>query len=196
MRWLSDGVAAEIITEKFAPRTVRDLLAQGLAALDLDLLVLPAENRKKRLLIADMDSTLITIECIDELADLVGLKSEVAAITERAMAGSMDFTQALKARVRLLEGVPEEAISELIAERIQLMDGALELVATMRAHTAKTAIVSGGFTLFCDYVAKLLGVDTHQANRLEVKDGKLTGKLEGAIIDPKGQGRNLAPALP
>ena len=166
---------------------VRDLIPTEFSGLGIDVFVLPATNRRKRLLVADMDSTLITIECVDELADLIGKKSEVAAITELAMAGVLDFESALRQRVSLLEGVPETAADQVISERLRLMPGAIELAATMRAHGARTAVVSGGFTLFTTHVARMLGLDFQSANRLEIIDGRLTGRLSGPIIGPRAK---------
>ncbi|MCB1833923.1 MAG: phosphoserine phosphatase SerB, partial [Geminicoccaceae bacterium] len=185
LRWLAEGRAAEIVTETMTPRTARDLVARDLEALGMDVLVLPAGGRRKSLLVADMDSTLITIECIDELADTIGLRAEVASITERAMAGGLDFASALVERVALLEGVPETAVEEVIRERLKLTPGAEALIATMRANGAMTALVSGGFTLFSAHVAQRLGLDVHRANRLEIRNGRLTGRLLGEIVDPR-----------
>ncbi|MEZ5823950.1 MAG: phosphoserine phosphatase SerB [Geminicoccaceae bacterium] len=187
VRWLAEGRAAELLTEEMDPRTVKDLVARDLDALGMDLLVLQAEGRRKALMVADMDSTLITIECIDELADMIGMRGEVAAITEKAMAGLLDFESALVERVALLEGVAETAIEEVIRERLKLMPGASALVSTMRAHGAMTALVSGGFTAFTAHVAARLGLDIHRSNRLEVRNGRLTGRIEGDIVGPRAK---------
>ena len=125
---------------------------------------------------------MITIECIDELADSVGIKAEVAEITRRAMNGELDFASALEARVALLEGVPESAIREICASRLALNPGARTLVRTMRANGAATLLVSGGFTAFTAYVAELAGFERHQGNRLEIKDGRLTGRVLPPIL--------------
>ena len=145
-------------------------------ALGIDLNLLPDDGRRKRLLLADMDSTMIGQECIDELADLAGVGPQVAVITEAAMRGEIDFEGALEARVALLDGLPEAAIGRVIAERLTLMPGAETLVATMRAHGDYAALVSGGFTAFTSWVASRLHFDEHRANRLEVADGRLTGR--------------------
>ena len=136
----------------------------------------------KRLLIADMDSTIIRVECIDELADFAGVKPEVAAITERAMRGELDFEAALDARVALLAGLPEAVLSECYAERVRLNPGARTLVRTMAALGAATALVSGGFSYFTARVAAEAGFARNQANTLLVADGRLTGKVARPIL--------------
>jgi phosphoserine phosphatase len=131
-----------------------------------------------------MDSTIITIECIDELADFSGLKAEVAAVTRRAMNGELDFAAALEARVALLAGLPDAALDEVIRERLRLMPGAVTLVRTMRARAgALTALVSGGFTAFTGHVRELCGFDLDEANRLEIADGRLTGRIVPPLRD-------------
>jgi phosphoserine phosphatase len=142
--------------------------------------IVPAENRRKRLLIADMDSTIIGCECIDELADMAGIKPKVAAITERAMRGKLDFPAALRARVALLKGLPLEALARVNAERVRLNKGARALTATMRANGAHTLLVSGGFTFFTTRVAADAGFEENQGNRL-LDDGKT---LTGAVGEP------------
>ena len=149
----------------------------------VDIVIQPDdEHRRKRLLIADMDSTMIGQECIDELADFAGVKPEVAAITERAMLGEIAFEPALRARVALLKGLPARIVDEVIASRITLTPGARTLVATMRAHGAKAALVSGGFTLFTAKIAAQLGFHNSQANDLIVRDGHLTGEVAEPIL--------------
>jgi len=148
----------------------------------LDVNVVPAANRRKRLLIADMDSTIIGCECIDELADHVGLKPKVAAITERAMRGELDFPSALRERVALLKGLPLDALAQVYAERVRLNPGARELTATMRAHGAHTVLVSGGFTYFTQRVAEKAGFETQQGNRLGDDGRALTGRVEEPIL--------------
>ena len=129
------------------------------------MVVQPAARRRKRLFVADMDSTMIGQECIDELADYVGLKAQVAAITERAMRGEIAFEPALRERVALLEGLAASVVDEVIAERIRLTPGGRTLVATMRANGAYTCLVSGGFTPFTDRVAAMIGFDENQRQR-------------------------------
>ena len=135
------------------------------------------------LFVSDMDSTMIGQECIDELADFAGLKPQIAAITERAMQGELDFEAALRERVRLLAGLDEGAIARCLAERIRPMPGAKTLVATLKAKGCHTVLVTGGFHQFADPVAAQLGFEHVVANRLEVKDGALTGGLVGGIVD-------------
>ena len=147
----------------------------------IDIVVQPAAARRKKLFLADMDSTMIRQECIDELADYVGLKADVAAITERAMRGDIAFEPALRERVALLEGLPISVIEEVLRDRIRLTPGGKTLVATMRANGAVTCMVSGGFTLFTDPIAAMIGFDKSRANRLTLVDGH---KLAGKVADP------------
>ena len=155
--WVEPGVAADL---PFIGLGLRDARAVVEAALDeADVIVQPARDRAKRLLIADMDSTMITVECIDELADYAGIKAEVAAVTEAAMRGELDFVAALDARVALLKGLPAATVDRCYAERVHLMPGAVALVRTMRAHGAYTVLVSGGFTSFADRVAAAIGFE-------------------------------------
>ncbi len=153
------------------------------AATDVDLALLP-DRRRRRLLISDMDSTMITVECIDELADFAGVKTEVAAITRHAMAGELGFEDSLRERVRLLEGLSVDVIDQVYRERVRFMPGARTLVQTMRRFGAHTALVSGGFVPFAERVAEALGFEDIVANRLEEKDGRLTGKVLAPITGP------------
>lgn len=147
-----------------------------------DINVVPEANRRKKLLIADMDSTIIVCECLDELADMAGLKPEVSAITERAMRGEIEFEAALRERVALLKGLPLDALIRTLRERVQLNAGARALVATMKAHGATTLLVSGGFAFFTSHVARDVGFDGHQANVL-LHDGEfLTGEVAEPIL--------------
>jgi phosphoserine phosphatase len=148
----------------------------------VDIAIVPAGARRKKLLLADMDSTMIGQECIDELADMVGLKDHVSAITERAMRGEIAFEPALRERVALLKGLPVSVIDEVIANRITLMPGARTLIATMRANAAHTVLVSGGFSLFTREVAEMIGFDENHANTLLVEDGKLTGTVDEPVL--------------
>ncbi|HRO10610.1 HAD-IB family phosphatase, partial [Amaricoccus sp.] len=154
----------------------------GLAVPGCDANIVPAEGRRKRILVADMDSTIIGVECIDELADFAGFKAEVAAITEAAMRGELDFEAALTARVGLLQGLPAGVLEECYAERVRLNPGARTLVATMAALGAETALVSGGFTYFSERVAQAAGFARHQANELLIADGALTGDVARPIL--------------
>lgn len=148
----------------------------------VDVVVQPAAGRRRRLLVADMDSTMITVECIDELADYAGLKPQIACVTEAAMRGELDFEQALDARVALLGGLEESAIDRCLAERVALTPGATVLVRTMRAHGARTVLVSGGFTRFAEPVGAWIGFDRVIANRLMVEGGRLTGTVARPIV--------------
>lgn len=139
------------------------------------------------LVVMDMDSTLISIECIDEIADMQGLKPQVAAITESAMRGEIEFAESLTRRVALLEGLDESALQRVYDERLQLNPGAQKLIDTLKAHNIKTMLVSGGFTFFTDRLKPLIGLDYTHANTLEVRDGKLTGKVLGKILDAQGK---------
>jgi phosphoserine phosphatase len=134
------------------------------------------------MLICDMDSTIITVECIDEIADFAGVKKKVAAITERAMRGELDFPAALNERVLLLKGLDEAVLSQVYDERVTFMPGARELVATMRANGAYTVLVSGGFDFFTSRVREALGFHADFSNRLEIEAGKLTGKVMPPIL--------------
>jgi phosphoserine phosphatase len=184
--WLAPGIAADI---PFSPngendnRRVADDLRDVLAEYLVDVAVQPASHRRRRLFVADMDSTMIGQECIDELADYAGLKSHVAAITERAMRGEIEFAPALRERVALLKGLPFAVIEEVIAQRIRLTPGGRTLVATMRAHGSYTCLVSGGFTAFTGRIANMIGFDEQRANTLLVgPDGRLTGEVAEPIL--------------
>lgn len=148
----------------------------------LDAVLQPMENRAKQLLISDMDSTMIAEECIDELADAVGLKARVSAITERAMNGELDFPAALRERVALLKGLSVSQLELTFQQRITLMGGARTLVQTMRHHGAKTMLVSGGFTFFTERVAAAIGFERQEANLLEIVHGELTGRVIEPIL--------------
>ena len=150
---------------------------------EIDVAVQPEANRVKKLLISDMDSTMITVECIDELADYAGIKTQIAAITERAMQGEMDFEEALRGRVALLEGLATTAIQQCLDERVRIMPGAETLVRTMAQRGAATILVSGGFTKFAKPVAQAVGFGSFHANILGEGDGVLTGALDGPVVD-------------
>lgn len=155
---------------------------EDLRGLKVDVGVIPATGRRKRLLIADMDSTMIRQECIDELGAEAGFKDRIAEITARAMRGDIAFEPALRERVGLLAGLPATVVDKVIAQRIELMPGGLSLVATMRANGAYAALVSGGFTLFTGPLSARLGFDEHRSNVLEVRDGVLTGRVIEPIL--------------
>lgn len=179
-RWLDPGVAAEFDLDEVPGN--RWQVWEGLQSLRVDTVVQKAEGRKKRLLIADMDSTMIRQECIDELADEAGVGARVADITARAMNGELDFEGALRERVGLLRGLPEGVIGQTLRDRITLMPGGKVLLATMKANGAYAALVSGGFTAFTSAVAEQLGFDENRANTLHVADGKLAGTVAEPIL--------------
>ncbi len=192
--WLAPGIATDIAflvddADSDAPtqqNLLKDLSADIrdiIGGEPVDVVIQPPDGRRKKLLIADMDSTMIGQECIDELADYAGLKSRVAAITERAMRGEIAFEPALRERVALLKGLPISVIDTVIAERIRLTPGGRTLVATMRAHGAYTCLVSGGFTAFTSKLAAMIGFDEQRANTLLIEpDGKLTGAVAEPIV--------------
>jgi phosphoserine phosphatase len=154
----------------------------ALAGLPVDANAIPAEGRAKRLFLADMDSTIIGCECIDEIADVAGVKPQVAALTEAAMRGELDFEAALAARVALLEGLPVAALDAVWRERVRLNPGAETLVRTLAAVGVETALVSGGFTFFSERVAAAAGFASHRANTLEIADGRLTGRVVPPVL--------------
>lgn len=179
--WLAPAEAAEIALPGAAPETVAawsTAVTEMIGDAPVDHAILPDANRRKRLLIADMDSTIIAQECLDEVADALGMKARIAAITERAMRGELDFADALRERIGLLHGLPEAALASVLEQRITLNPGARELAATMRAHGAFTILVSGGFTFFTGAVAARAGFDMHRGNTLQFTDGKLAGVAE------------------
>jgi phosphoserine phosphatase len=182
-RWLDASIAADI---PFTPDGLDDkaLAERVRAALDrpIDVVVQPAATRRKKLFVADMDSTMIGQECIDELADYVGLKAHVAAITERAMRGEIAFEPALRERVALLQGLPVAVVEDVIATRIALNPGARTLVATMRRNGVFACLVSGGFTLFTSRIAAMIGFDEERGNTLVVEDGRLAGRVAEPIL--------------
>ncbi|MES2907246.1 MAG: phosphoserine phosphatase SerB [Pseudomonadota bacterium] len=185
--WLSENEACEI---SFAPsqnldKKARRELASALRdnlSLSADIAVLPAGNRRKKLMIADMDSTMIGQECLDELAREAGFYDKVAAITESAMRGEIEFEPALRERVALLRSLPASVIDDVLKKRITYNDGAKTLVMTMKKHGALTALVSGGFTLFTQPVTDALGFDWNSANTLGVENGLLTGDVASPIV--------------
>jgi len=190
-RWVEAGSACDLGAD--APlRSVRAALERRLGGVDV--VVQPAEHRRKRLLVADMDSTMIDVECIDELADFAGLKPQVAAVTEAAMRGELDFEAALDARVALLAGLGDGAIDRCREERVRPTAGARELVRTIRARGAYCLLVSGGFTRFAEPVADLIGFNRAMANVLIVEDGKLTGAVRRPIVGAEAKREALLTA--
>lgn len=188
--WVEEGSACDIVLD--SPGGVRDRL-EGLIP-GVDIVVQPRAGRRKRLLVADMDSTMIGQECIDELADYAGLRAEVAAITEQAMRGALDFEAALDARVTLLKGLDAGAIDRCYAERVRPTPGARTLVRTMRDNGAYCLLVSGGFSRFADRVAADIGFDAAVSNDLLVEHGRLLGTVARPIVGAQGKRRALLDA--
>ena len=181
VQWVDEGDAADIEVPELNARAK----LEGWNGCDV--VVQPAEGREKKLLAADMDSTIIGQECIDELADYAGIKPSIAAITERAMRGEIDFADALRERVALLKGLDVAIIGRCLEERIRPNPGAETLVRTMRARGAETLLLSGGFVDFVEPVAALVGFEHHAANVLAKNGGELTGKLDGPIVDAEAK---------
>ncbi|ETW12459.1 phosphoserine phosphatase [Roseivivax marinus] len=178
--WLAPDEAAEFTLAE-VPSNRWDVWAD-LQRQRTDLVVQPTEGRRKRMLLADMDSTMIRQECIDELAEEAGVGAHVKEITARAMNGELDFEGALTERVALLKGLPEDIVDRVIATRIELMPGGPELIATMKAAGGHAALVSGGFTAFTARIAEQIGFDEHRANTLLMEDGTLTGEVAQPIL--------------
>ena len=184
-QWLNDRIAVDI---PFTPqgaidnRALGDAVRRELGEAPVDVFAQPLAHRRKKLFLADMDSTMIGQECIDELADFVGKKAEVAEITERTMRGELVFETSLKARVALLAGLSADVVATVIAQRIMLTPGGTELVRTMRKHGAYTALVSGGFTVFTREIAAKIGFDENRANTLIVDNAKFTGHVTEPIL--------------
>lgn len=190
--WLGEGEACDLLAA--SPAGVDEArIAEALAGAGVDFFVQPAGHRagvperRKKLLVADMDSTIIEVECIDEMADMLGMKAEIAAITERTMRGELDFATALRQRARMLSGLEQAQLQEVYDERISLSPGARTLVMTMRAHGAVTALVSGGFRFFTQRVRADAGFDSDQANTLEFADGRLTGTVTEPVVGPEAK---------
>lgn len=188
-RWLAHGEAVDVF---LAGEPGAELAVK--IEDTVDVIVQSAANRRKKLLISDMDSTIIQQECIDELADEMGLKPLVAEITERAMNGELDFKEALRARVALLKGLETAALERVYSQRITLMPGAKELVSTMRAHGARTLLVSGGFTFFTSRVREVAGFDEDHANVLTIEGNALDGTVAEPILDKESKLASLTQA--
>src|SRR3954452_12852479 len=187
-QWLFDEVAVDIPFAGQIPFEASDIkaiehrLRQARGDFPIDIVVQPAALRRKKLFLADMDSTMIGQECVDELADFVGLKAHVAGITERAMRGEIEFEPALRERVALLKDLPVSVVDEVLQKRITLTPGGRELVATMRAHGAWTCLISGGFTLFTSQIAALICFQENRDNELVLHDGRFTGEVREPIL--------------
>ena len=179
--WLSHGRAFDIAFEG-DPDAVKTAARSACGLTLCDINVVRAQHRRKKLLVADMDSTIISCECLDELADMAGLRKKVAAITERAMRGEIEFDAALRERVAMLKGLPLDALERTWKERVRLNPGAKALTATMKAHGARTLLVSGGFTYFAERVAREAGFERARANVLLDDGSALTGKVREPIL--------------
>jgi phosphoserine phosphatase len=179
---LDGAIAADLFADGTDARKLEAEIRTALEDVAIDVIVQPEASRRKALFLADMDSTMIGQECIDELAACVGLKDLVSAITERAMRGEIAFEPALRERVALLKGVPLSVVDEIIRDRITLTPGGYELVHTMRANGAYTALVSGGFTVFTGPISAAIGFDEHRSNVLLAQDGILTGEVADPIL--------------
>lgn len=188
--WLAPSIACDLLLPDNI-ETPAEKLQQALLNHPVDIIIQPTDNRRKKLLVADMDSTMIGQECIDEMAAMAGVGDEVSRVTSRAMAGELDFEDALRQRLALLEGFPVPKLVEVIKERITITPGARELVQTMKANEAYCALISGGFTQFTAYVARTCGFDDHQANQLEIVNGLLTGKPIEPILGQKAKLRAI-----
>ena len=188
--WLSPGAACDVPFSGDAV-AARDAARAALADRPLDVNVVAAESRRKKLLLADMDSTMIGQECIDELAAELGLRDKVAAITERAMRGEIAFAPALRERVALLEGLPVDVVDKVLAERIRTTPGARTLVATMHNAGAHTTLVSGGFTAFVEPVARRIGFDDSRANTLLAESGRFLGRVAEPILGAEAKEATL-----
>ena len=185
--WLSPGEAWQallVAEENTDHRPLRSQIAAVLAPRPIDVNIVPDDiaHRRKKLLVADMESTIIEQECLDELADYVGLRPMIADITERAMRGELDFETAIKERVGLLKGLDARVLDQIYVQRVTVMPGAQTLVATMHASGAYCALVSGGFRFFTQKVAARLGFDIDQANRLDLADGRIAGTVGEPIL--------------
>ena len=183
LNWLATGIACDIdLPDDISQHQAVEILEKLIASLPIDIAIQNKSGRRKKALIADMDSTMIEQECIDELAGEIGVREQVAKITAKAMNGEIEFATALRQRVALLQGLPEAVCAEVIAKRITLASGGKTLLATMKNNKAYCALVSGGFTLFTQPIAAALGFDENRANVLLVKGGKLTGKVAEPIL--------------
>ena len=190
-RWLSRGTAVDIVFDKVPLSVAREKITNSLDRVPVDVNVQKLKGRRKRILIADMDSTIIENESLDDLADIAGLKSQVEVITEKAMRGEIDFKIALKERVRLLKGQPETILDRFLLEKIKITDGAFCLIKTMKIQGAMTALVSGGFSQITEHVANKVGFDINLGNQLLISDKKITGEISTPILDAQSKKTTL-----
>ena len=189
--WLSPGTACDMLIEEIDPAVAVAAVRAALPGQPIDVVAQRRQHRRKRLLVADMDSTIIQQECMDEIAQFVGRRAEVAAITERAMRGDMDFRQAVRERAAMFAGLDAEVLDRVCDERVSLTPGAETLVRVMRRDGALTVLASGGFTRFTSRVAERAGFDLHHGNELEVVAGKLTGRAGEPIEGGAAKARLL-----
>ena len=182
--WLAADLACDIAFDGLEPDVADQAARQYLRDVPVDIVAQSRARRVKRLLVADMDSTVIEVECIDELADYMGLREQVAAITEGTMRGEFDFAQSLRTRAAMLKGLKSSALQRALNDRVTYAAGAHKLVRTMRANGAYTALVSGSFTYFTERVRMALGFATDQGNELEIEDGIVTGRVLEPILGP------------
>ncbi len=191
--WLADAIACDVVMTDpdIDPAEATRLIRDAIGDAPVDVAIQGLEGRRKRLLIADMDSTMIDQECIDELAEEAGIKAHVAEITARAMNGEIAFEPALRERVALLKGLPLSVVDKVIADRITLASGGRQLVATMKANGARTALVSGGFTAFTGPIGRMLGFDETQANQLIDDAGVLSGMVAEPILGREAKAEAL-----
>lgn len=196
VKWLATDRAADIFFEGSDPVSTMEALRKKLVnkegvALPVDFIAQVAETRRKKMLIADMDSTIINQECIDELADVMGIKPQIAEITKRAMNGELEFQDALRERIKLLTGLPEEKLVHVYTNHITLAHGAEKLVRTMAKHDAHCRLVSGGFTFFTNRIRDAVGFHADEANQLVFEDGQLTGEVAEPILDKESKLKSL-----
>jgi phosphoserine phosphatase len=177
--WIEEDIACDLLFST-SPKIARATLEARFPGVDV--IVQGEARRRRKLLVSDMDSTMITVECIDELADFAGLKAEVSAVTDRAMRGDIDFEAALTERVALLRGLDESAVAKCLEERVGITPGAVQLVRTMKREGANCVLVSGGFTYFADRIAEIIGFDRVIANELQIENGRLTGEVGRPIV--------------
>ncbi|MDG2481151.1 MAG: phosphoserine phosphatase SerB [Alphaproteobacteria bacterium] len=182
-RWLSPGTAVDLLFDAIPAEIARVEAEQAIADKAIDHALQPVHGRRKKLLVGDMDSTFITVECIDVLAAHAGLGDAVAAITQRSIRGELDFGDSLRERVALLAGAPQELLERAWHDNVAMTPGGATLIVTMQHHGALTALVSGGFTWFTERVVDKLGFDRHHANELEIADGAMSGRLREPILD-------------
>ena len=188
--WLAPGLACDLMLADHDMSAIETVAREAIGEAAIDMLVQPQTGRRKRVLVADLEATIIKNEMLEELAEFVGLRAHVAEITRRAMNGELDFTAALTKRVALLRGLPVTVLDEA-AKRIRMTPGARALLATCRADGIKTALVSGGFTVFADRVAAEFGFDRVFANRLDIKGGRIAGTVQSPIVDREGKRKAL-----